>query len=131
MLPWIIRRRSCSGEESTSSIWSALRVTLICSVIAAAFPLHAWLRRYSTRLAGAGAGGDLALAAVRAGRDAQAVHPQPGECGRELVNIDIAAADGEGGIRATADHGRQGQEARSASRMGSASPARWSRDRKS
>ena len=27
MLPWTIRRRSCSGDESTSSIWSALRST--------------------------------------------------------------------------------------------------------
>src|SRR5580704_6477533 len=27
MLPCSIRRRSCSGEESTSSIWSALRTT--------------------------------------------------------------------------------------------------------
>src|SRR5580658_8283038 len=27
MLPCSMRRRSCSGEESTSSIWSALRTT--------------------------------------------------------------------------------------------------------
>ena len=27
MLPWTIRRRSCSGDESTSSIWLALRST--------------------------------------------------------------------------------------------------------